>query len=108
MTPHTHSERSGRLRRITGLIRKETLQIRRDPSSYLIAGVLPLLLLFIFGYGVSLDLRRVPIAMVIEQTTPEAESLLASFRNSRYFEVTLALDRREVEGQLVAGRFKGV
>jgi len=50
-------------------------------------------LLFIFGYGVSLDLRRVPIAVVIEQTTPEAESLLASFSNSRYFEVRLALDR---------------
>ena len=40
------------------------LQIGRDPSSYLIAGVLPLLLLFIFGYGVSLDLRRVPVAVV--------------------------------------------
>lgn len=96
------------LRRVKGLVHKETLQIRRDPSSYLIAGALPLLLLFIFGFGVSLDLRRVPIAIVIEQTTPEAESLLASFRNSRYFEVALALDRREVEDRLVAGRVKGV
>ena len=60
-------ERSSRLLRIVGLIRKETLQIIRDPSSYLIAVVLPLLLLFIFGYGVSLDLRNVPVGLVVEQ-----------------------------------------
>ena len=96
------------LRRVQGLVRKEMLQVRRDPSSYLIAGVLPLLMLFIFGYGVTLDLRRVPVAMVIEQATPEADSLLASFRNSPYFEVVLARDRRDVEDKLVAGRVKGV
>ena len=73
--------------------RKEMLQIRRDPSSYLIAGLLPLLLLFIFGYGVTLDLRRVPVAVVIEQSTPDADSLLASFHNSPYFNVIAAHDR---------------
>jgi ABC-2 type transport system permease protein len=101
-TPH------GRLRRIAGLIRKESLQILRDPSSFLIAGVLPLLLLFIFGFGVTLDLKRVPIGVVIEQPTPEADSLLASFRNSRYFEVHVARHRAEVEEELVSGRLKGV
>ena len=95
------------LRRVAGLVRKEMLQIRRDPSSYLIAGVLPLLMLFIFGYGVSLDLRRVPVAVVIEQSTPEADSLLASFRNSRYFDVTFARHRAEVEDDLVAGELQG-
>ncbi len=98
----------GRARRVLGLIRKESLQIVRDPSSYLIAGVLPLLLLFIFGFGVSLDLRRVPLGVVVEQATPEADSLLAAFANSRYFEVTLARHRAEVEAGLVSGRFKGV
>ncbi|HEY4311817.1 MAG TPA: ABC transporter permease [Pirellulales bacterium] len=96
------------LRRVAGLVRKETLQIRRDPSSYLIAGLLPLLLLFIFGYGVTLDLRRVPVAVVIEQSNPEAASLLASFRNSPYFHVIPAHDRRDVEDELVAGSVKGV
>ncbi len=96
------------LRRVAGLVRKEMLQIRRDPSSYLIAGLLPILLLFIFGYGVTLDLRRVPVAVVIEQSTPDAASLLASFRNSPYFNVIPAHDRRQVEDELVAGRLKGV
>ncbi|HJZ55137.1 MAG TPA: hypothetical protein VKE74_09275, partial [Gemmataceae bacterium] len=63
----------GPLRRVAGLIRKESLQILRDPSSFLIAGLLPLLLLFIFGTGVSLDLRRVPVAVVVEAPTPETQ-----------------------------------
>jgi ABC-2 type transport system permease protein len=95
-------------RRIVGLIRKESLQILRDPSSFLIAGVLPLLLLFIFGFGVTLDLKRVPVGVVVEQPTPEADSFLASFRNSRYFEVHFARHRTEVEEELVSGRLKGV
>lgn len=99
---------SGKLRRIAALVRKEGLQILRDPSSFLIAGVLPLLLLFIFTFGVSLDLRRVPVAVVVEQETPETDSFLASFRNSRYFDVRLAQHRKEVEHDLVSGRLKGV
>ncbi len=101
-------ESSGRLRRIAGLVRKESLQVLRDPSSYLMAVVLPLLLLLIFGYGVSLDLRRVPVGLVIEQPSPEADSLAASFRNSRYFAVRLVRHRAEVESDLVSGRLKGV
>ncbi len=98
----------GWLRRVTSLVHKELLQIGRDPSSYIIAGVLPLLLLFLFGFGVSLDLRRVPIAVVVEQATPESDSLLSSYRNSRFFSVEVAQHRRKVEDDLVAGRIKGV
>ncbi len=70
--------------------------------------MLPLLLLFIFGFGVSLDLRNVPIGLVVEQPSPEADSLVASFRNSRFFTVRLARHRAEVEEDLVSGRLKAV
>ena len=60
----------------------------------MIAGVLPLLLLFIFGFGVTLDLRRVPIAVVIEWPSPEADSFLDSFRHSPYFDVRFAATAR--------------
>jgi len=96
------------LRRVIGLVRKEILQVRRDASSYLIAGVMPLLLLFIYGYGVTLDLRRIPLALVIERSTPEAETMLASFRNSPYFDVVVTHHRANVEDRLVAGTVKGV
>ena len=70
--------------------------------------MLPLLLLFIFGFGVSLDLRNVPVAVVVEQPSPEADSLVASFRNSRFFTLRLARHRSEVEDDLVSGRLKAV
>jgi ABC-2 type transport system permease protein len=98
----------GRFRRVLGLVRKESLQIVRDPSSYLIAGLLPVVLLFLFGYGVSLDLRRVEVGVVVEQATPEAESFVSAFRNSPYFHVRVARHRRQFEDDLVAGRIKGL
>lgn len=96
------------LRRVWALVRKESFQIMRDPSTFLIAGVLPILLLLIFGNGVSLDLRLVRIAVVIEQPTPESIGLLRSYQNSRYFEVKEVRHRDEVESELVAGRIGGV
>ena len=95
-------------RRLAALIRKESLQILRDPSTFLIAGVLPVLLLLIFGNGVSLVLKKVPVAVVVEKPTPEAESLLSSYRNSRYFELVEVRHRGAVEDELVAGRLNGV
>jgi len=99
---------SGSVRRIAGLIRKESLQIVRDPSSLLIAGVLPLVLLFIFGTGVSLDLRRVPIGLVIERSSPETASFTAALTNASVFHVRIGKHRAEFEDDLVSGRLKGV
>ena len=76
--------------RLRGLIRKETLQILRDPSSISIAFVLPAILLLLFGYGVSLDAEHVPVAVVIENPTNETASFAASLVNSRYFAVDLS------------------
>jgi len=96
------------LKRLRALIRKESLQIKRDPSTFLIAGVLPIMLLFIFGNGVSLDLKKVTIGVVIEQPTPESTSLLSAYRNSRFFDVRESRHRDEVEDELVAGRLSGI
>jgi len=77
--------RRARIMRIRGMIRKETLQILRDPSSIAIAFVLPLILLLLFGYGVSLDAKDVPVALVVENPSPVTESFGASFSRSPYF-----------------------
>ena len=60
------------LRRLLALCRKESYQIVRDPSSILIAFVLPIILLFIFGYGINLDTNRVKLGLV--QLDPGAEA----------------------------------
>jgi ABC-2 type transport system permease protein len=72
--------------RLIGLMRKETLQIIRDPSSIAIAFVLPLVLLLIFGYGVSLDAEHIPIALVVERPSAQTSSFTAAFYNSPYFD----------------------
>ena len=56
---------AGSFRRMRGLVRKELAQVVRDPSSVLIAFVLPGVLLFLFGYGVSLDANHVRIGVVL-------------------------------------------
>lgn len=95
-------------RRIIALVGKEARQMLRDPSSVLIAGILPLLLLFLFGYGVSLDLKNVVVCVVVEAATPDADAFAASFAHSRFFAMRAVRDRRDCEPDLVAGRVKGI
>ena len=66
--------RGGGRMRLRGLIRKEFYQILRDPSSLAIAFLLPVVLLLIFGYGVSLDAEHVPLAVVVEQPSADTAS----------------------------------
>jgi ABC-2 type transport system permease protein len=96
------------LRRLTALVVKEALQIVRDPSAILIAVVLPVVLLFLFAYAVSLDIRHVRIGVVDESGGEAAISLAAAFRATTYFEVTPGHDRRELEERMFAGELRGL
>src|SRR5437868_13069864 len=80
---------SAKLIRVWSLVRKETRQIYRDPSSIAIGVVLPVLLILLFGYGLSLDVTNIPIAVVLEDPSPEAAYLAAGFQLSSYFEPQL-------------------
>ena len=95
-------------RRLGALVRKELIQIVNDPSSILIAFILPIMLLFLFGYAVSLDSTRVRVGVAMEGRTPESESLLVSLRNSKYLDVTASFDRRFLEREMVAGRIRAL
>ena len=99
---------TGRFRRLAALLAKESIQIVRDPSSILIAFVLPLILLFLFGYGVSLDANSVRIGVAVEAPSAPSQSLAAAFRASRFFNVREARDRRQLEPLLIAGDIRGI
>jgi ABC-2 type transport system permease protein len=94
--------------RLAGFVRKEMLQVLRDPSSISIAFVLPLILLFLFGYGISLDALHVPIALVVENPTPDTASFVASFGQSPYFAPRIVRDRHSAEAALRAGEVAGI
>ncbi len=78
-------QRYGAGRRLKGMVVKEFLQIVRDPSSIAIAFVLPVLLLNLFGYGVSLDASRIPVALVTDNPNYITASLRGAFEQSDYF-----------------------
>ncbi|AOV96459.1 hypothetical protein A9798_05515 [Edwardsiella hoshinae] len=95
-------------RRLRALCRKETAQILRDPSSLLIAVVIPLLLLFIFGYGINLDSSRLHVGILLEQQTPQARQLADTFRGSPYIAATVSDDRQQLTRLLQAGQIRGM
>ena len=72
-------------RRLFGFLRKELLQIARDPSSIALALVMPVVLILLFGYGVSLDAEHVPVAVVLDDRGAAAADLYARLDGSRYF-----------------------
>jgi ABC-2 type transport system permease protein len=94
--------------RLRALLWKEARQIVRDPSSIAIGVILPLILILLFGFGLSLDVKDVPIAVVIEQPSSEASALAASFQLSSYFHPQLLHALAPAEQRLMSGRVDGI
>jgi ABC-2 type transport system permease protein len=67
--------------------RKEFLHILRDPRSLIIALALPLVMLLMFGWALTLDVDRIPTYVYDWDGTPESRALIDQFRGSRYFDI---------------------
>ena len=72
-------------RRLRALIYKECLQLTRDPSSFFIGLVIPALLIFLIGFGMSMDVTHIPTAVVLEDSSPTARSVVSFMNESPYF-----------------------
>ncbi|MGO9852464.1 MAG: ABC transporter permease [Steroidobacteraceae bacterium] len=94
-------------RRLRALCLKESLQIVRDPSSILIAFVLPIILLMIFGYGINLDASRIHVGVMSEDPGPDAARFVAALRSSPVLETHLARVRSDLDHALAAGDVRG-
>ena len=95
-------------RRFGAMLVKESLQIARDPSTFLIAFVLPMLLLFLFGYGVNLDTARSRIGLSLQDNSEAAHSLAGSFQTSKWFDVRATGSVSELAPQMVGGQIRGI
>ncbi|MDR0762731.1 MAG: ABC transporter permease [Campylobacteraceae bacterium] len=96
------------IRRLKALIKKENLQIMRDPSSILIVCILPLILLFLMGYAVSLDLREIKLGIISKSESSYARTLTEAFRGSKYFTLTEGKDKTLFMDMLHEGKIKSV
>ncbi len=100
--------KAARLRRLGGLLRKELLQIWRDPSALAIAFALPALLLIIFGYGVSLDPTNVPLALVVQHPDGLTASFTSQFSHSPFFRPRRFLTIQGAETAMAARKVEGI
>ncbi|WP_145541571.1 ABC transporter permease [Yersinia alsatica] len=75
------------LRRLISLTRKETRQLVRDKSNLAVGFLLPIILILLFGYGVSFDLSTARVAVVQEQNTAQSHQVITALQGSRYLSV---------------------
>lgn len=74
--------------RLVSLIRKETRQLLRDKSNLAVGLLLPVVLILLFGYGLSFDLPDARLAVVMDQRSPQASTVMAGLNGSRYLTLT--------------------
>lgn len=74
-------------RRVWAVCRKEFRHILRDPRSLVMALVLPLVLMLLFGFALNLDLDRIPTVVFDADRSPQSRDLVQAFRGSRFFEI---------------------
>ena len=96
------------LQRLGALIRKEFSQLIRDNSTLLMGIVLPLILILIIGYGMSLDVKHVPMAVVLEDNSPTARQMVNFTEGSEYFNPTYVYDVKQASQLLQAHRVDAI
>lgn len=91
----------------SALIKKEFLQIIRDPSSIIIAFILPLLSILIYMYGVNLDSVKVTMGIKNDDANPEISTLVKSFGHSKYVNSIVFDNEKELEDAIIRSKIKG-
>ena len=89
-------------RRLAALTRKEFYQLLRDKSSLLLGIVMPVVLILLIGYGMSLDVKNVPVAVVLEDHSPTARQAVSFVDGSEYFSPVYMTSMQEAESRLLA------
>jgi ABC-2 type transport system permease protein len=108
MIDHPSSRLAAKATRVAALIRKELRQVVRDPSSIAIGVVMPLMLILLFGYALSLDVKNVPIAVVLEDPSSQAREIAASFQLSPYFETRVTRSMAEAQVLMLSNTVEGI
>lgn len=99
---------SNNLKTLIALVRKEFYQISRDPSSILIAFVLPLILLLIYMYGIKMDTAKATFGIKVDDNSPQIQTLISSFDKSKYINATKYDDKEQMYKDLAASKLNGI
>jgi ABC-2 type transport system permease protein len=99
---------SGFWPRLVALTRKETRQLLRDPSSIAIGILLPIVLILIFGFGLSLDVKNAPLAVVMEDSSPIAVDAVAGLQLTPYISPVMLGSMPEAEQLMRERKIDGI
>jgi ABC-2 type transport system permease protein len=111
MSPASNSQRdllAAKTQRIWALVKKETRQIIRDPSSIAVGVGLPVVLILLFGYGLSLDVKNIPVAVVVEDASPDGTELASAFQLSPYFHTQLVTSMAHAQELILSHHVDGI
>lgn len=90
--------------RLAAVARKEFIHVMRDWRSLFLAIAIPIIMILLYGYALTLDLRKVPTVVWDQSRSPESRELLSLFQGSPYFSITRYLDTyRDLETALEKG-----
>lgn len=93
---------------IGALITKEFYQILRDPSSILIAFVLPFVLLIIYMYGVNLDTLKLTMGIKVDDDPQQVSSFVDSFKHNKFITPIVYQDKDKMYADLVKTKLRGI
>ncbi|HRH89179.1 MAG TPA: ABC transporter permease [Rubrivivax sp.] len=96
------------LRRVLALVRKEFRQLVRDRSNLALGILLPGLLTLLFGYGLSMDVRQAPVAVVLEDMSPSARDATSGLTLSRYLAPRFVDSMHAAEALMRDGRIMAI
>ena len=92
---------------LSALIKKEIKQILRDPSSIIIACILPLISILIYMYGINLDSVKVTMGIKNDDNSPEVATLVKSFGHSKYVNSIIFDNMKDIETAVIRSKIKG-
>src|ERR1039458_9068948 len=75
------------LNRLLAVAKKEVIQILRDSRSLMIVVLMPVTLMLLFGYGVNLDLKGLPVYVYDRDGSQQSQDLLKHFQSSKFFSI---------------------
>lgn len=95
------------LRRLLAIMKKEFLQIRRDPPSLVMVFVMPVMMLLFFGYAVNMDVDHIPLAVLDQDQSQASRQLVENMVQTQYFDLSYrVLDGNEIRALLDGGRVR--
>src|SRR5580698_8701295 len=91
-------------KRFLALLRKEWIQVRRDPMTLRLIIVLPVMQLVLFGFAINMNPKNLPTGLLMAQPSKYERTVMAALRNTGYFDITLLSSEAEAEKGLAQGK----